>query len=167
MTQVLEAILQRRAIKVFDPVEIPADTREQILHAARVAPSSFNIQPYRFYWVETPEMRSTAARLCFGQSPAATASALIVAVADIGSWKATTASELAWMRSAGFPAKKIADYERRAKFEIELARLEKAPSIDDATAIIAEVEPAKSDTATTSGGHSGWASTTTPGLASR
>src|SRR5271155_1746669 len=113
MSHVLEAILQRRAIKVFDPVEIPAETREQILHAARVAPSSFNIQPYRFYWVETPEMRSTAARLCFGQSPAATASALIVAVADIGSWKATTASELAWMRSAGFPAKKIADYERR------------------------------------------------------
>src|SRR5580658_11006927 len=106
MSHVLEAILQRRAIKVFDPVEIPAETREQILHAARVAPSSFNIQPYRFYWVETPEMRSTAAQLCFGQSPAATASALIVAVADIGSWKSTTASELAWMRSAGFPAKK-------------------------------------------------------------
>ena len=53
MSHILEAILQRRAIKLFDPVEIPADTREQILHAARVAPSSFNIQPYRFYWVET------------------------------------------------------------------------------------------------------------------
>ena len=37
MSHVLEAILQRRAIKVFDPVEIPAETREQILHAARVA----------------------------------------------------------------------------------------------------------------------------------
>src|SRR5271170_6081368 len=116
MSHVLEAILQRRAIKVFDPVEIPADTREQILHAARVAPSSFNIQPYRFYWVETPELKNEAARLCFGQSPAATASALIVAVADIGSWKSTTASELAWMRATGFPAKKLADYERRAKF---------------------------------------------------
>jgi nitroreductase len=66
--------------------------------------------------VETPEMRSAAARLCFGQSPAATASALIVAVADIGSWKATSESELAWMRTAGFPPKKVADYERRAKF---------------------------------------------------
>ena len=116
MSYVLEAILQRRAIKVFDPVEIPAETREQILHAARVAPSSFNIQPYRFYWVESPDMRTEAARLCFGQSPAATASALIVAVADIGSWKSTTESELAWMRTAGFTDKKIAEYERRAKF---------------------------------------------------
>jgi len=116
MSHILEAILQRRAIKVFDPVEIFAGTREQILHAARLAPSSFNIQPYRFYWIETPEMRSAAARLCFEQSPAATASALVVAVADIGSWKSTTASELEWMRSAGFSPKKIAEQERRAKF---------------------------------------------------
>src|ERR1700691_4853555 len=115
MNQILGAILQRRAIKVFDPVEISAYTREQVLHAARLAPSSFNIQPYRFYWVETPEMKKEAARLCFGQSPAATASALIVAVADIGSWKATTESELAWMRTAGFTEKKIAEFEPRAK----------------------------------------------------
>ena len=116
MSQILEAILQRRAIKVFDPVEISPDTREQILHAARLAPSSFNIQPYRFYWVETPQMKNEAARLCFGQSPAATASALVVAVADIGSWKATTESELAWMRTAGFSETKIAEFDRRAKF---------------------------------------------------
>jgi nitroreductase len=116
MSDILEVIMQRRAIKVFDPVEISSGTREQILNAARVAPSSFNIQPYRFYWVETPEKKNAAARLCFGQSPAATASALVVAVADIGSWKSTTASELAWMRTAGFTEKKIAEYERRAKF---------------------------------------------------
>lgn len=116
MSNALEAIFQRRAVKVFDPIEIPTDTRDQILHAARLAPSSFNIQPYRFYWVTTPEIRDKAAHLCFGQSPAATASALIVAVADIGSWKSTTAGELAWMRTAGFTEKKIAEYERRAKF---------------------------------------------------
>ncbi len=116
MSHVLDAILHRRAIKVFEPVEISPDTREQILHAARLAPSSFNIQPYRFYWVETPQMKNEATRLCFGQSPAATATALIVAVADIGSWTATTESELAWMRTAGFTEKKIAEYERRAKF---------------------------------------------------
>jgi nitroreductase len=102
---------------VFDPVEISPDPREQILRAARMAPSSFNFQPYRFYWVESPEMRSAAARLCFGQSPAATASALLVAVADSGSFKATTKSELVWMRTAGFTEKTIAECERRAQFE--------------------------------------------------
>ena len=115
MTQILDAIFQRRAIKVFDPVAIPAATREQILSAASVAPSSFNIQPYRFYWVQSPKIKENAARLCFEQTPAVTASALIVAVADIGSWKSTAQCELQWMRTAGFTEKKIRDQERRAK----------------------------------------------------
>jgi nitroreductase len=47
MSEILEAIFQRRAIRAFDPVEIPEAVREQMLEAARVAPSSFNVQPYR------------------------------------------------------------------------------------------------------------------------
>ena len=116
MNQVLETIFRRRAIKVFDPVEIPSALREQILDAARVAPSSFNMQPYRFYWVETPSMKKTAADLCMGQMPAETASALIVAVADIGSWRSTTQAQLEWMRKAGVSAKEISEYENKSKF---------------------------------------------------
>src|SRR5277367_574990 len=115
MTEMLDAILQRRAVKVFDPVDISAHTRDQILNAARLAPSSFNSQPYRFYWVQSPEQLKAAARLCFGQSPAATASALVIGVADIASWKDTAAGELAWMRTAGFPPEKIKEAEKRAK----------------------------------------------------
>ena len=115
MTEILDAIARRRAVKVFDPVEIPADIREQILTAASVAPSSFNSQPYRFYWVESPERRKEAARLCMSQKPAATASALVVAVADIGSWRITAQREIAWMRTAGFTEEKIAEAERRLK----------------------------------------------------
>jgi nitroreductase len=112
---ILDAIHQRRAVRAFDPVEIPDATREEILHAASLAPSSFNIQPYRFYWIQTPDARKRAARLCFGQSPAETASALIVAVADIGSWKSTNESQLKWVRTAGFTAEKIAEYELKAR----------------------------------------------------
>src|SRR6267142_1596537 len=102
MNEILKAIFRRRAIRAFDPAEIPEAVREQILEAARVAPSSFNVQPYRFYWVETLAMKKSAARLCMGQAPAETASALVVAVADIGSWRATTESHLEWMRKEGF-----------------------------------------------------------------
>jgi nitroreductase len=116
MNPVLDAIFQRRAVKVFDPVEIPPQTREQILDAARLAPSSFNIQPYRFYWIETPAARQEAARLCMNQSPAATASALVVAVADLGSWQSTTHSYLEWMRTAGFPPEKIDESEQKSKW---------------------------------------------------
>jgi nitroreductase len=116
MSHLLQAITRRRAIRVFDPVTIPAANREQILEAARSAPSSFNSQPYHFYWIESPEVRKTAARLCFSQSAAATASALVVAVADIGCWKATVAAELSWIRTAGFTPEEIRKQERRAKF---------------------------------------------------
>ena len=116
MNAILEAMFQRRAVKRFEPVEISPDTREQILNAARHAPSSFNSQPYRFYWVENAEPKAAVARLCLGQMPAATASALMVAIADIGSLTATSLSQLQWMRTRSeFTEAKIRDYERTTK----------------------------------------------------
>jgi nitroreductase len=111
----LEAIFKRRAVKVFEPVEISEELREQILNAARHAPSSFNTQPYRFYWVETATQKTAVVKLCLGQKPAETASALVVAVADIGSLTATSQGQLEWMRRSGFSEAQIRDYERTAK----------------------------------------------------
>lgn len=112
----LEAVLQRRAIRDFDAVPVPAETREQILLAAAAAPSSCNSQPYRLIWIETPEKKERAAELCMGQRAAKTASVLVVAVADLGIWRLTTESQLQWMREAGFPDGKIREYEKKAKF---------------------------------------------------
>ncbi len=114
MNDLLGAIFGRRAIREFEPVEIPEAVRERILDAARVAPSSFNVQPYRFYWVETPAIKKNAARLCMEQVPAKTATALVVAVADIGSWRMTMQSHLDWMRREGFNERKIFESARKA-----------------------------------------------------
>jgi nitroreductase len=65
--------------------------------------------------VESPARKAAAAKLCLGQMPAETASALVVAVADIGSLSATSHSQLEWMRRNGFSDKKLRDYERTAK----------------------------------------------------
>ena len=116
MTATLEALLQRRAIRAFDAVEVPAETREQMLRAAVAAPSSNNSQPYRLFWIESPEKREKAGELCMGQSAAKTASALVVAVADLGIWKTTCAGCLQWMRETGFAEEKIREYEKKAKF---------------------------------------------------
>lgn len=116
MPDLLDAMLERRAIKVFEPVDIPEEVRTRILNATRSAPSSFNIQPYKFVWVESPELRKQTAHLCLDQSPARTASALVVAVADLGSWRATVNGQLEWMRSKGFEPEKIADQEKKAAF---------------------------------------------------
>jgi nitroreductase len=115
MSDSLQAISKRRAVKMFEPVTISEEQREQLLDAARLAPSSFNTQPYHLYWVDSPAMRETTARLCFNQSPARTASALVIAVADIGSLAATSRAQLEWMRTNGFSHDKIRAYERTAK----------------------------------------------------
>jgi len=115
MESILDAICQRRAIKVFESVPIPTGAREQILSAASLAPSSFNSQPYRFYWIESSPSKNLVAQLCMGQKPAKTASALIVVVADIGGLASTTEKHLAWMRESGFSQKKISDHEMKAK----------------------------------------------------
>ena len=116
MSHLLDPIFQRRAVRAFEPVVIPAALRERMLDAARAAPSSFNMQPYRFYWVESPERKEAAAKLCLDQSPAQTASALVVAVADLSSWQSTAQGQLEWMRRAGSSEKKVREYETKAKF---------------------------------------------------
>jgi nitroreductase len=115
MNTTLDAIVRRRAIRAFDPVSISPAIREQLLNAARLAPSSFNSQPYRFYWVESPAKRGIAARLCMRQMAAVTASALIVAVADLGSLQSTSQQHLEWMHAKGFSSEKLRDYSRTAK----------------------------------------------------
>ena len=112
---VLPAIFHRRAIRLFEPVQIPAATRDLLLRSARQAPSSFNMQPYRLYWVESPVQRDAVAELCMSQKPAQTASALVVAVADIGSLRSTAQMQAAWMRESGFPERKIREYVRTAR----------------------------------------------------
>jgi len=121
MQDILEALLRRRAVKLFEAAEISETAREQILEAARHAPSSFNLQPYRFYWVESTEKKATVAKLCMRQKPAVTASALVVAVADIGEFKSTATGQLEWMRRSNFAEAKIRDYARTAKIGRMLA----------------------------------------------
>ena len=115
MPNILDLIFQRRAVKVFAPVAIAPGMRERILNAARHAPSSFNMQPYQLYWVESAATKAAVAKLCLGQSPAATAPALVVAVADIGSMAATAQGQANWMRRSAFGESKIRAYERTAR----------------------------------------------------
>jgi len=115
MNPVLSVIHERRAVRNFSPVEIPPATRQVILEAATLAPSSYNLQPYRFYWVESEQRRKRVAECCLDQNPAVTASVLVVAVADVRSWRVTAAGQLAWMKESGFSAEKIVEYERKAR----------------------------------------------------
>jgi len=112
---ILDVIFQRRAVKLCEPIVIAQGARERILDAARHAPSSFNMQPYQLYWVESAAKKTAVSKLCLEQAPAATASALVVAVADIGSMRATQQGQVEWMRASNFAEGKIREYERTAR----------------------------------------------------
>ena len=83
-----DAIYQRRAIKHFDPEhQLTNEEESKILEAAIQAPTSFNIQHWRFVIVRDPALRQRI-RTEFGndQAQMTDASLLIVMAADTMAW---------------------------------------------------------------------------------
>ena len=83
-----DAIYQRRAIKHFDPKhQLTNEEESKILEAAIQAPTSFNIQHWRFVIVRDPALRQRI-RTEFGndQAQMTDASLLIVMTADTMAW---------------------------------------------------------------------------------
>jgi nitroreductase len=84
-----DAIYQRRAIKAFDPEhKLSAEEETKLLEAAIQAPTSFNIQHWRFVIIRDPDLRQTI-RTEFGndQAQMTDASLLILMTADVDAWK--------------------------------------------------------------------------------
>lgn len=55
-----DAIYQRRSVKHFDPDHrLTAEEERKLLEAAIQAPTSFNIQHWRFLIIRDPQLRQT------------------------------------------------------------------------------------------------------------
>jgi len=83
-----DAIYQRRAVKHYDPDH--AMTEEEIrklFEAVIQAPSSFNIQQWRFVVVRDKELRKQLRAAAFDQAQVTDASILVVMTADVKAWK--------------------------------------------------------------------------------
>ena len=83
-----DAIYQRRAIKGFDPNHrISREEEQKLLDAAIQAPTSFNIQHWRFVILRDPELRERI-RKEFGndQAQMTDASLLVLMTADKMAW---------------------------------------------------------------------------------
>lgn len=83
MLTVWEAIQQRRSIRKFVPDDVPEELIEQMLEAARLAPSGSNHQPWRFLVVREKEVRQELCRICSGQRFIEEAPVVIVCFADL------------------------------------------------------------------------------------
>ena len=83
-----DAIYGRRSIKAFDPNhKLTAEEERKLLEAAIQAPTSFNIQHWRFVVLRAPELRKRI-RTEFGndQAQMTDASLLILMTADTQAW---------------------------------------------------------------------------------
>ena len=82
MLSVKEAIEQRRSIRQFKDTAVPDDFVIQILEAARLAPSSANLQPWYFVVVKDQSKKNELSEICWGQRDIADAPVDIVCFAD-------------------------------------------------------------------------------------
>ncbi|MBA9042412.1 nitroreductase [Bacillus aryabhattai] len=84
-----EIVLNRRSIKRYDPsVKISREEMEEILAEATRAPSSVNMQPWRFIVIETPEGKEKLAELAkFNSEQVNTSSAVIAVFGDMNNFE--------------------------------------------------------------------------------
>lgn len=80
-----EIVTGRRSIREYDTsVKISKEEMTEILKEATLAPSSFNLQPWRFLVIESPEAKATLAPLAnFNQRQVETSSAMIAVFGDL------------------------------------------------------------------------------------
>ncbi|MEM1213473.1 MAG: nitroreductase family protein [Planctomycetota bacterium] len=84
---IMDAIYSRRAVKHFDPEHaMPDDVLTKLLEATIQAPTSFNIQHWRFVVIKDPALRQKIRELGNDQAQITDASVLIVMTADIKAW---------------------------------------------------------------------------------
>ena len=85
---VIDAIYARRAVKHFDPSHrLSAEDERKLLEATIQAPTSFNIQHWRFVILRDPALRATI-RKDYGndQAQITDASLLVLFTADMKAW---------------------------------------------------------------------------------
>jgi len=83
----IEVIRERRATPSFDGTPMPAEDLKQILEAGLLAPSGYNVQPWRFIVVQAPEQKKRLRWASYNQAKVEEASAVIVACGDSDGWR--------------------------------------------------------------------------------
>lgn len=86
----IEAIHHRRSIKQYDPNHVmPQEDVNTLLEAASLAPTSFNIQHWRFVHFTDMDIRQQLRSAAWDQTQVTDASTLLVVTANTQSWQET------------------------------------------------------------------------------
>jgi nitroreductase len=79
---VADAAARRRSIRQYSAEPVPRADLEEILRVATLAPSAFNLQPWRFAIVESLELKAALSAAANHQKQVASAPAVIVLYTD-------------------------------------------------------------------------------------
>ncbi len=77
----------RRTVRDFLPDPVPQEVLDRCLDAARLAPSSSNLQPWEFVVIRNTDARQKANAACLNQIPAKTAPVLMALVTHRDTWR--------------------------------------------------------------------------------
>jgi nitroreductase len=88
------AIAERRASPSFDGNPIPDADLQRILQAGLQAPSGYNLQPWRFIVVRSPDQKTKLRAASYNQAKVEEASVMIVACGDADGWRSGDLDEM-------------------------------------------------------------------------
>ena len=80
---VTDAAEARRSIRKYEPTPIPRADIEEILRVTGLAPSPWNLQPWRFVIVEDVDVKAKLQEAAYGQAQVGNAPAVIVMYSDM------------------------------------------------------------------------------------
>lgn len=84
----LTVVKSRRSVRVYDPnFAISKDEIDELLRTAVLAPSSSNLQPWRFLVIQDAERKQQLLPIAFNQQQVVEASAVIAVLADLKSYE--------------------------------------------------------------------------------
>lgn len=89
-----QAIADRRATPSFEPEPVGGGDLERILRAGLAAPSSYNMQPWRFVVVRDPEQKRRLRAASYNQAKVEEAPVVIVACGDAEGWRKGDVEEM-------------------------------------------------------------------------
>jgi nitroreductase len=110
-----QTIRERHATPSFDGRPVPFEDLRRILEAGLSAPSGYNLQPWRFIVVRSPEQKRRLRAACYNQPKVEEAPVVIVACGDADGWRNGDLDEMIRMgREGGMPE----NYAEQAKARI-------------------------------------------------
>lgn len=98
---VMEAMMARRSIRKYKPNPVSEEKINELLEAARLAPSGTNHQPWRFVIVKDPEVKEKISKAAFNQRSLTEAPVILVGCADLMPYGRDTRKRLQELVDAG------------------------------------------------------------------